>query len=535
MLYPWRFSGWSGLLMLLVPLSAGLLAQGYRYARVSNMRQRQQTKWVVFGGILATIGLGLQLAIEVVGDRDSTAAVVRDQLLIRPVGQILMCLLPVSIAIALFRYRLWDIDLILHRAMVYGLLTTTIAGVDAMVVSGLGAALPLEGSPVGSLLAAGLVAVLFQPLRVWFQRAATRLLYGDRDDPYAVMSRLNRQLSATLAQDSVLPTVVKSVRDALKLPYAAIALGEDGEHILAASGEPLSPQLTLPLQHRGELVGALRVSPRGPGEGWSSGDRRLLEDLARQAGSAVHAVRLTTDLQRLSDELQQAREQLVLTREEERRRLRRDLHDELAPSLAALGLTAAAARDLLKTESTAAVRLLEDLHAGLRLAVGDIRRIAYELRPPVLDELGLVAAIRERAARLEGASGGAASGAPEPVLHIVVEAPDQLPSLAAAVEVATYRIVQEALMNVVRHARATRCVVRLSLSEGLDIEVVDNGIGQAANARPGIGLRSMRERAQELGGQLTIEPASPSGTHLRVHLPLRKEPPNGLAASPDRG
>src|SRR5262249_22687077 len=159
----------------------------------------------------------------------------------------------------------------------YGLLTTTIAGVDAMVVGGIGASLSLEGNPVVSLLAAGLVAVLFQPLRVWIQRAVDRLLYGDRDDPYAVMSRVSRQRRATLSQDSVLPTVVKSVRDALKLPYAAIALGRDEEHILAESGKPVSPQLTLPLHHRGELVGELRVSPRGPGEGWTSGDRRLLE------------------------------------------------------------------------------------------------------------------------------------------------------------------------------------------------------------------------------------------------------------------
>jgi two-component system, NarL family, sensor kinase len=276
------------------------------------------------------------------------------------------------------------------------------------------------------------------------------------------------------------------------------------------------------------------VSDRGQGFAHLARGRaveRVLLALHRPAGAHVrprtNALRhKPPHPDRLSGELQHAREQLVLTREEERRRLRRDLHDDLAPSLAALGLTAATARDLLTPEltpeSVAAAQLLKEVHVGLRNAVGDIRRIAYELRPPILDELGLVAAIRERAARLDGRD--RPNGSPiRSRLQIVVEAPDPLPPLPATVEVATYRIVQEALMNVIRHAEAANCVVRLSLNGGLHVEVLDDGVGQPASVRPGIGLRSMRERAVELGGSCTIEQRMTAGTRVHASLPLNDE------------
>jgi signal transduction histidine kinase len=219
----------------------------------------------------------------------------------------------------------------------------------------------------------------------------------------------------------------------------------------------------------------------------------------------VHAVRLSAELQR-------SRERLVTAREEERRRLRRDLHDELAPTLAALALNAATARDRT-THDPATNALLHDLYSGLRAAVGDIRRLVYELRPPALDELGLVAALRERAAQFSAA----ADGHP---LHVAVDAPEHLPLLPAAVEVAAYRIVQEALMNVVRHARAHACTVRLVLSDGLHLEITDDGVGLPLTYRAGVGLRSMRERAVELGGRCTIDPLDGRGTRVHACLPV---------------
>ncbi len=179
-----------------------------------------------------------------------------------------------------------------------------------------------------SLVATGLVAVLFQPLRELLQRGVNRLLYGQRDEPYRVVSRLGQRLEATLAPEAVLPTIVETVAQALKLPYAAITWQQDGAVVNAATfGKAVDELLHLPLSYQSELIGELVLAPRGPGEFFTPADRALLSDLARQAGVAAHAVRLTADLQRLTGELQQSRTELVTTREEERRRLRRDLHD----------------------------------------------------------------------------------------------------------------------------------------------------------------------------------------------------------------
>jgi signal transduction histidine kinase len=267
--------------------------------------------------------------------------------------------------------------------------------------------------------------------------------------------------------------------------------------------------------HQGEAVGELLVAPREPGDTWSRADRALLDSLSHQAGAAVHALQLTEGLKRLTGELQHARERLVLAREEERRRLRHDLHDELAPTLAALSLTSARAADRLSSDPENARGLLRTLRDGLRACVGDLRRLAYDLRPPVLDELGLLAAIQERAAQFSSDAG----------LEVTVRATEPLPPLPAAVEVATYRIVLEALMNVVRHARASACSVFLSVEplddgEVLQVTITDDGVGIASEARSGVGLVSMRERASELGGACAIEPVIPHGTRVTARVPI---------------
>jgi signal transduction histidine kinase len=264
--------------------------------------------------------------------------------------------------------------------------------------------------------------------------------------------------------------------------------------------------IQLPLTYQGDVIGQLRLGPRAPGEPFSAADRRLLDDLARQAGVAAHAARLAADLQR-------SRERLVIAREEERRRLRRDLHDGLGSTLAALGLQVGAVRALLSTDPAAADAQALELRAGIRVAIADIRRLAYELRPPALDELGLIGALRARAAQYEHNGDGVAP-------QVMIDAPEDLPSLPAAVEVAAYRIAQEALTNVMRHAQARSCVVRLALDHALSITIVDDGVGIPSERRSGVGLLSMRERAAELGGACTIEPAASGGTCVRASLPL---------------
>jgi signal transduction histidine kinase len=421
--------------------------------------------------------------------------------------------LPIFTGIAIVRHRLYDIDLIINRTLVYGALTASVVGIYVLVVGYLGTLFRTDDHLLISLLATGLVAVLFAPLRERLQRAVNRLMYGERDDPYAVVSRLGERLEATLAPEDVLSTIVQTVREALKLPYAAIALPRDpnGFEVVATSGEePPADPLVLPLSYGGESVGELLLTPRAPGESFSAADRRLLDGLAHHAGVAVHGVRVMADLRR-------SRERLVLAREEERRRLRRDLHDELAPTLAALGLSAATVGELIPTDPKGAAFANEKLQTVIRATVGDVRRLVYDLRPPALDELGLIEAIRERASRYGAQEGG---------VRVTVEAPDELPHLPAAVEVAAYRIVQEALTNVSRHARASACTVRLACTESpsraLTVEVTDDGVGLPERPKGGVGLHSMRERAAELGGECEVVRSWPSGTRVFARLPFRE-------------
>jgi signal transduction histidine kinase len=314
-----------------------------------------------------------------------------------------------------------------------------------------------------------------------------------------------------LAPDAVLAAIVETVAQALKLPYAAIVVERDDDsETVAEYGSPQGESLDLPLVYQSERLGKLILAPRAPGEAFSSSDRLLLEDLARQAGVALHAAGLTADLQL-------SRERLVTAREEERRRLRRDLHDGLGPRLAAHTLKVGSARSLYARDPAAADTLLSELEEDMEIALSDVRRLVYNLRPPTLDELGLVGAIRETAERYDvGKSNGDA-------LRITVEAPERLPHLPAAVEVAAYRISQEALTNVVRHARAGSCAVRLSIDRELVLEISDDGVGISEDRGTGVGLSSMRERALELGGALTVEPNAVAGTQVQARLPLPAE------------
>ncbi len=253
---------------------------------------------------------------------------------------------------------------------------------------------------------------------------------------------------------------------------------------------------------------ATLVDPAGNvvGEAFSAADRRLLTGIAQRAGAAVQAVQLTADLRR-------SRERLVLAREEERRRLRRDLHDGLGPQLASLTLKIDAVSNVLADDPAAAERLLGEIKLQTQGAIGDIRRLVYELRPPALDQLGLVSALREQAALLSAADG----------LHVTVEALDDLLALPAAVEVAAYRIAMEALTNAVRHSQARRATVWLCLDDALYLAVDDDGVGLADDLRAGVGLASMRERAEELGGACRIERRPEGGTRVIARLPAAND------------
>ncbi len=407
--------------------------------------------------------------------------------------------------------RAWSPDRILNRSIVYGTLTGGIILTYAASVVLLRALLPGETPYAVALLSTGAGALVALPLRDRLQRIVNRLMYGDRDDPYRAIARLGEQLETSIGSENVLEAIVGTVVQALRLPYAAIELTDASDaSVAAAHGKPPADPVTvlrLPLAYRGDVIGHLLLAPRSAGEAFGDADLRLLGDLARQAGPAVQAVRLTADLRR-------SRERLVTALEEERRRLQRDLHDGLGPTLAGALMKMEAARTRLDTSPGEADRLLGELASDTRRTIDEVRRLTYDLRPPALDQLGLVGALRERAAEFSTARGEA--------LEIGIEAPSDLPPLPAAVEVAAYRIGLEALTNVARHSGARRATLRLSAAGGaLDVEVVDDGRGIEANGHSGVGHRSMRERAEELGGWLELGRRARAGTRVHARLPLR--------------
>jgi signal transduction histidine kinase len=510
-----------GTTLLLMSTLAALFSLILRLHRARG-DERQQLKWFLYAAVPATVCVSVALIDVVLHHLNTYFLLFKNSpnwtgiwsweflIFISYLGVYAALAVPVFTYVAILRYRLFDVDLLINRTLVYGALSACVVGIYVLAVVALGALFQAQGNLAVSLLATGLVAILFQPLRSRLQRSVNRLMYGERDDPYAVISHLGKRLEATLAPESVLPTIAETIAQALKLPYAAILLKEgEGFRTTEAYGSPRGEPETLPLVYQREEIGRLVLSPRAPGEGFSDADRSLLEDLARQAEVAVHAVRLTTDLQH-------SRERLVATREEERRRLRRDLHDSLGAQLAGLNVQAGTLRRLIPRDPDAADELVVELRDELRSAISDIRRLAYDLRPPALDDLGLVEALRRLAERY---------GSEDEQLSVLVEVPQDLPDLPAAVEVAVYRITQEALTNAARHARARTCVVRLAMDEDVALEIVDDGIGIPAQRSAGVGLSSMHERASELGGSCVVQSVPKGGTQVLVRLPLPKESP----------
>jgi len=400
--------------------------------------------------------------------------------------------IPVVIGIAILRYRLFDIELVLSRTLTYGALTAGVVGTYALVL--LAADRVLDNRSVSGLLGVGLVAVAVQPAHAFLRRRAERWVYGDRSDPTGALRRLSDRVEQTADPALVVQTVTESVAEALRVDRVWVELLRD-----EAMPIPGDQVVRVPLTHRGERLGDLAVEVP-PGRQLSGADLSLLNDLARHASVVVNAVHLTLDLQR-------SRARLVTAREEERRRLRRDLHDGLGPSLAAIVLKLNAAQS--RADADARNTLLTEAREETRAAIAEVRRLVDDLRPPAIDEVGLIGAIRQRAASLS-----------QPGLVIEVSGPAALPALPAAVEVAAFRIATEAMTNVSRHAHATRCVVHLAVNGGFELTVTDNGLGSPLGTNPGVGWTSMTERAAELGGSCTISSRTEGGTVVRALLPL---------------
>lgn len=468
-------------LLLLVAVLVGLVSLVTRWRAAADL-ERQQLKWVLVGYACTLVLFGIARLLPAAATG--------------PVAALAMLPLPIAIGIAVLRHGLWDVDVVISRALVYGGLSSLVvalyAGTVWLVGDGLGTT---TGTPI---LATTVVALAALPLRSWLQRHVNRLVHGDVEEPYAVLTRLGRRLAAATTPDDlterVLPSVVERVARSLRAARASLEL-RDGS--VTSYGDGPSGGTTVELMYAGESLGELTVARSSE---FDRHELRALDELAVQAAVAAHTVLLAREAQR-------AREAVVVAREEERRRLRRDLHDGVGPSLAALALHLETARDLAADDPDAARQLLDRLVPRLNAAVADVRALVHELRPPMLDELGLAAAVRALGNRLSTGT-----------TKVRVTA-DEIPGLPAAVEVAAYHIAGEATGNAVRHAGAGTVAVRVcDADECVRIEVADDGRGLPDRPRVGVGTASMRERAEELGGQLQIE-SGPFGTTVTALLP----------------
>ncbi|MDR6882200.1 histidine kinase [Bacillus sp. 3255] len=504
-----------------------IYSQVYRFRHVASAAERQQTKWVVYGASVGIVGFIGMSAFFNPNMNDGSAMT---YVYLNAFLNLSLTAIPITLMLAVLRQRLWNIDPLVNRTLVYGSLSVCVVLIYTLTVLYLGQLFQTGKDYIVSLLATAVVAVAFAPLKEWLQKQINRMMKGRHDDPYAVLLELGNLLIQPQAPEAMLNAVVFTVKNAMRLPYTAIYAGVGGQDTLVVSaGEPMHELHVMPIIHRGEELGTLQIASRSSGELFTSEDNKFLDVLLRQAGPIVENWQMTQGMKLLAQDLQESREKLVLAREEERRQIRKNLHDDLAPKLAALALNAATAQIYVEKQPEVAIEMLVDLRKVIRSTVDDIRTLVHDLRPPTLDELGLIGAIQERITLLTKPAAMLAGEEGTEPLRIQLYAPQPLPPLPAAVEVAVYRIVTESLVNVVKHAQATTCAVRLEVSDSnqLQVEIADNGkpsgappAHAAVGGKGGIGLVSIKERAAELGGQCTIERPASGGTRVLAILPL---------------
>jgi two-component system NarL family sensor kinase len=482
--------------VLAAVFAAALVLLVLRFRR-GDEQTRRQLLWLLFAVAVAVIVVAVSRLPGKVQDRGFPV-----------LSTLLIALVPIAMTIAVLRHRLLDIRLVWSRTLTYTLLTAAVTIVYLGLVNAADTLLRAESDVGASVLATLVVAAGFNPVRVRLQRGVDRLLYGERADPV----RAATTVSARLAHGAHRPVdVLPALCHALRLPYAALT---NGPTLLGAHGDPPDRIEVISLRHAGDPVGELSVGVRPGQRRLDPADRAVLELMAVPIGVALRA-------DALSAEVQDSRRAIVTAREEERRQLRRELHDGLGPTLTGIAFQADAVVNLADRDPDQTRELGEDIRATVSIAISEVRELARRLRPVALDELGLVEALQRHAHRLDRRADGSD-------LRIAVAAPQPLPHLPAAVELAAYRIATEALTNVVRHSRASRAAIELDLGvldptgPTLRICVHDDGPPAAEverGWRPGVGLLSMRERAAELGGTLVAEPTA-AGGRVMAHLPL---------------
>ncbi|WP_246456515.1 sensor histidine kinase [Nocardioides mesophilus] len=497
---------WSALLQvayLCLPLSLVVpFAVVVRRYRGAGGTTRTQMRWLLWAAVVdLLVMLTIRLLPDSSGSLGLTVAVV---------------VTSAAVAVGIVRPQLVDVDRLLGGTLVYGLLLASTWLLDLVLLGTAGRLLgPRLDDGEGLVLAVFVVSVLYAPLRHRLWRLVRRVVLGERDDPYRVVSGLAELLEESDDSEAQLTAVARTVARAFRVRYVGVEVVQvSGERLLVEHGERPDATQALPISYRGERIGRLLVpAVAGPRTGLSAADERLLADVVRQTAAAARAVHLAA-------ELQHSRERLVTAVEDERRRLRRELHDGLGPTLAAVASRIDVARMTAPRSPEEADRSLALAREEITGTLAEVRRLVHGLRPPALDDVGLPGAVRQLAERLR-----------RPGTEIRVAEPGDLGDLPAAVEVAAFRIVSEALANVVRHAGASYCTVRLGREAGaLVVEVGDDGCGIDPEAPAGVGLVSLRERAAELGGRCAVTAGPDGGTLVRAELPL---PDAGRAAAAD--
>jgi signal transduction histidine kinase len=506
--------------IIVLVLAAAFVGLVLRY-RKGNREVRAQIKWVALTAALAVLCNLVALAALAACGCDSSPVA---NAVLTLEGLIILLGLPAAFAIAILRYRLLDIDVLINRTVVYGLLATALTAVYVGVVVGVGTIIGRRGSSLLTIAAAAVVALLFQPLRTQAQRLSNRLVYGERATPYQVLSEFAERMAGTYGQEEVLPQMAstlalgtgatrvdvwlrvgESIRPAAVWPAdapqgTAMPLGED------ASLPPFDGMTrSVPVRHGDELLGAITLQ-KPPNEPLSSTEDALVQDVASQAGLVLRNVRLTAELQASIDELRASRRRLVGAQDEERRKIERNLHDGAQQQLVALavrlGLLERAAEDPDRVRE-----MVRQLQEALRDALDDLRDLARGIYPPLLADKGLAAALEAQGRKA--------------VVATTIQ-PDGIGRYPREIEAAVYFCTLEALQNVAKYAEATTAAVRLSERGGrLVFEIEDDGRGFDPEATSyGSGLQGMSDRLEAIGGSLAVQSGPGEGTVVRGEITL---------------
>ncbi len=502
------------LLLLNDPILVGIGAIGVLFYRflTAPPEQRRRMRLLTYTLLAGSPVLIALLALRVAGVPDGSVAVKVLNAFFIP----FLLAIPVSIVIGVLRYRLYDIDVIVRRSVVYGVLVAVIAlGYIALALApglALGDQIPVQLAVVLTVLA----ALAFQPLRRWLERLADRWVFGERVNRYRVLTEFGAGLEHTVAVPELLPRLAQTVLQGLRAPWVrvtvsgmpdAVAGSPDGDAVLAVPLEhrqlPEEPGATPVVVEIGRIECGLGV------DGYTDQDRELLTTLAGQAASAIANVRLSAELAQRLAELDRSRARIVTAADAERRRIERDIHDGVQQQVVALMMKVRLARNQIGRGDRTADDALSEIGVDIRDLLTDLRELAHGIHPPVLSDGGLVAAVEARAARL-----------PFPVRVVVADGVRQH-RFGDDVEGAAYFVVCEALTNVAKHTGGTDAEVGLTNGNGeLSVVVSDHGLGFVANGSGGIGLTNLRDRVEALGGRLVVDSEPGRGTSVRAHLPV---------------